>query len=489
MSEKTIGRGWAARQGEEFGSSRANRIARNAVTAADVMQAARDTSVMRGYHDTYGVRVPKTAEITNQRQSGRCWMFTAYNVARHATMDFLDVDSFEFSQAFGMFYDKLEKANAMLEHVIATSGLPADSREVQFVLQEGMSDGGYYHFAMNLIAKWGVVPKDAMPETACSKSSSQMDAQLERLLRRDAGILRRAYDEGRGENELRALKDDMLSDVYRMLSICLGEPPARFDFVCTVGKKCKADASKVKAVEPQKEDDSGEDKGEKGEPKDQKLVLRDPGITPLEFAERYLPFDPHDYVSLVSMPGKTRPYGHAYHLTLTDSVVGGDPHHVLNVEPELLDQVAVNSLRAGVPVSMACDVMQEFPRNVEDFKYVLSTDGMDLEGLFDVKLGMDRGEMIDMCETGLTHAMTFQGVELGDDGKPRAWRIENSWGKEQGKDGYLIMTADWFHTYGGEVDVRREFVPTELLKMWDETPVEDVAPWSGVTSGFARKLR
>ncbi|WP_072499699.1 C1 family peptidase [Olsenella phocaeensis] len=487
MSEKTIGRDWAARQNEEFCSSRANRIGRNAVTATDVMQAARDTSVMRGYHDTYGVRVPKTADITNQRQSGRCWMFTAYNVARHATMDFLDVDSFEFSQAYGMFYDKLEKANAMLENVIATAGLPADSREVQLVLEDGMGDGGYYHFAMNLIAKWGVVPKDAMPETACSKSSAQMDAQLERLLHRDAGILRRAHAEGKGEDELRALKEDMLSGVYRMLAICLGEPPARFDFVCTVGKRHKADASKVKAIEPQK-DEEPKDAGEKDGPKEQKLVLRDPDITPLEFAERYLPFDPHDYVSLVSMPGKTRPYGHAYHLTLTDSVVGGDPHHVLNVEPELLDQVAVNSLKAGVPVSMACDVMQEFPRHVDDFKYVLSTDGMDLEGLFDVELGMGRDEMIDMCETGLTHAMTFQGVELDEDDKPKAWRIENSWGKEQGKDGYLIMTADWFHTYGGEVDVRREFVPDELLKMWDETPVEDVAPWSGITSGFARRL-
>ena len=251
---KAIDPDWAAQEASDFAQSRANRIARNAVTATNVMQAARDTSAMRTYHDTYGISVPKTAEITNQRQSGRCWMFSSMNVARHATMKYLDVDTFEFSQAYGMFYDKLEKANAMLERIIATRDLPFDSREVCYILDDGMSDGGYWPFAMNLIKKYGLVPKDAMPETACSKSSSEMDAQLERLLHRDAGILRKAAADGVDEDLLHAQKDEMLDEVYRVLAICLGEPPQHFDLEVKVGPACQAEESKISEVAPTPKD-------------------------------------------------------------------------------------------------------------------------------------------------------------------------------------------------------------------------------------------
>lgn len=476
---KALDPDWAAQQNQEFQESRANHIARNAVTATNVMQAARDTSVMRTYHDTYGISISKTGDITNQRQSGRCWMFSAFNVARHAAMDYLDVDTFEFSQAYGMFYDKLEKANAMLERIIETKDLPYDDRSVCEILDNGMSDGGYYSFAMNLISKWGLVPKSAMPETAASKNSSEMDAQLNRLLHRDAGILRKAYKDGASEELLESQKGDMLDEVYRVLAICLGEPPAKFDLEVEVGPNCKAEESKIQEVTPKPEHEDAKD----NKPK---RILRDFDITPLEFASHYAPFDPNDYVDLVSMPGDARPYGHAYHLTLTDSVVDGKPNHLLNVKSEELDKTAIASLKAGVPVSFSCDVMQQFPRHIEDYKYILSTDGIDLDGLFNVEFKMDRASMIDMRETSLTHAMTFEGVELNENGAPKAWRIENSWGKDQGKDGYLIASADWFHLYGGEVIVRREFVDPEILKAWDETPVEDVTPWSGMAQAYGR---
>lgn len=466
---------WAKERNAAFGKERANRVARNAVTSADVMAAARDTTKMRTYSDTFGVTVPKTAEVTNQRQSGRCWFFSAMNALRHDTMTFLDVDTIEFSQAFGMFYDKLEKANSTLEYVIRTADLPDDAREVCYVLDYGMGDGGYYSFAMNVVRKWGIVPKYAMPETACSRNSSQMNAQLERLVRKHAFTLRRMHAGGASEAELRAAKQDMLADVHQLLATCLGEPPVTFDFVMKVGKGCKADAAKLSPIEPASDDAQGEKDDSRAS-----QVIRDLGITPLQFAERYVPVDPEDYVALVSMPGESRPYGHAYHLTLTDSVQGGTPIRVLNVEPQVLEQAAIASLKAGVPCAMSCDVMQEFPRSIEDFKYVLSLDGEDLNGLFGVDLSMTRADMIDARETSLTHAMCFQGVELDADGRPKAWRIENSWGKDQGKDGYLVMSADWFRLYGGEVDVRREFVPADVLRLWDEAPVEDVAPWSNI---------
>ena len=150
------------------------------------------------------------------------------------------------------------------------------------------------------------------------------------------------------------------------------------------------------------------------------------------------------------------------------------------MEPEVLDAAAVASLKAGVPCEMSCDVMQQFPRGIEDFPGVLALDTMDYEGLFDVDLQMERADMYDLRESSLTHAMTFQGVELGADGRPVAWRVENSWGKDACKDGFLVVSADWFHLYGGEVAVRREFVPEDVLRMWDELPADEVEPWSGM---------
>ncbi|RRF91271.1 MAG: peptidase C1 [Coriobacteriaceae bacterium] len=491
QDNRTVGTDWAAQKNASFSTERANRVARNAVTSSNVMAAARDTTKMRTYSDTYGISVPKTAKITNQRQSGRCWFFSAMNALRHDTMEFLDVDTIEFSQSFGMFYDKLEKANSTLEYAIRTADLPIDSREVCLVLEDGMGDGGYYSFAMNLVRKWGIVPKSAMPETACSKNSTQMNDQLGRLVRKGALELRRMHEAGAADDALRARKQEILADVHRLLATCLGEPPVTFDFELEVGEKCKADPAKVSEVEPEPKADKGE-KGEKDAPDaadkpKAKRILRDFGITPLEFAKRYVPVDPDDYVALVSMPGKDRPWGTAWHLTLTDSVQGGRPNRVLNVAPEVLDAAATASLRAGVPCAMACDVMQEFPRYIDDYKYVLSLDGLDLEGLFGVDLSMGRADMIDARETSLTHAMCFQGVELDGEGRPKAWRVENSWGKDMGKDGYLVMSADWFHLYGGEVDVRREFVPADVLRQWDEAPATDIAPWSNVCHALGKR--
>ena len=228
-----------------FSANRANRVARNAVTSMNVHAAARDVTTMRTYHDTFAVSRTRTGKVTNQRHSGRCWMFAAFNVARAATMDLLDVDDFEFSQAFGFFYDKLEKFNVGLEYVIETAALPLDSREVSGLLSHCMGDGNYYPAAMNIIRKWGLVPKDAMPESACTKDADQMNAQLERLFRKSAMELRRLAAEGADVADLREAKEGMVADCHRVLCVCLGEPPLTFDLEVPVGRNCSADAEKI----------------------------------------------------------------------------------------------------------------------------------------------------------------------------------------------------------------------------------------------------
>ena len=460
---------------KKFGASRGNRIARNAVTSMDVFAAARNPVSMRTYRDTYGVAVKTPKTVTNQRQSGRCWMFTTLNTLRPQTCRLLDVDDFEFSQSYGMFYDKLEKANSFLEYIIETAARPIDDRVVAFLLDNAAADGGQWRFAANLISKWGLVPKDAMPETACSKNSAQMNRYLQRLLRRDAGILRKAAAAGEDADALRAHKQEMMGDVHRMLCICLGEPPATIDFIHEVGEHAEVDSSKVNDAE-----------GGPVTPDAKPVrILRDRGLTPQEFQRRYAPFDPNDYVDLLSCPGDSRPFGHVYGVSWMDAVEGAPLTRFLNMPMDVLERAAVASLKAGWGCYMACDVGQEFARHIDDFPGVLGLDTIDAASLFDVDLDMDKGSMYDLRESELTHAMTFEGVELDDTGRPLAWRVENSWGKDACKDGYLIMSADWFRLYGGEVVVRREFVDAETLRAWDTLPTEMRDPWSGI-NGYAR---
>lgn len=470
-----------------FSESRANRIARNAVTSSDIVKAARNPSAMRTYRDTYGISRKRTGQVTNQRQSGRCWLFATYNVARAKTMELLDVDSFEFSQAYGMFYDKLEKANAFLCHICQTASLPMGDRSVAWLLDNPISDGGEFRFAANLIAKWGLVPKDVMPETACSKNSSQMNTQLERLLRHDAVILRKHAAQGASADELADLRKEMLAGVHRILNVCLGEPPERFDFEVAIGKDAQVNTGVISEVLPGEQAKSDADDSADNASASPRRILRDMNITPVEFRDRYVPFDPANYVELISAPGEEHPFNHLFGIPLMDTVVGGDRWRFLNVEPAVVEQAAIASLKAGVPCYMACDVMQQFGRNLEDFPGVLACDTMDFEGLFDVDLSMTRAEMFDYHETSFTHAMTFQGVELDGDGSPLAWRVENSWGKDACKDGYLIMSADWFRTYGANVVVERRFVDDATLKLWDTLPIEDTTPWSGLGTAFSKK--
>ena len=451
-----------------FGRERANRIARNAVTSADVHKAARSPITMRTYTDTFGVSLPAAKTVCNQRQSGRCWMFATLNVLRARMLRTLDVNDFEFSQTYGMFYDKYEKANAYLGNVVATAHLPWDDRTVSWLMQEGSAaqDGGEWSFAAALIEKWGVVPKQAMPETACTKNSRQMNATLERLLHRDAVALRHAVADGVGEDALEELRQSMLADVHRVLCSCLGEPPLVFDLELEVGEHARVDEALVSEGEPAP-----------AAGKKPRRILREQGLTPQEFARRYVSFDAADYVELVHLPAEGLEFGHAYGIRWFDTVAGARRLRFLNVPIERVEQATVASLKAGVPCYMACDVSQEHGRALEDFPGTLALDTMDRESLFGVELGMSRADMLNSRETRFTHAMTFQGVELAQDGTPVAWRVENSWGKDACKDGYLIMSGEWYRLFGGDVVVERRFVDEETLRAWDEAPLELHEPW------------
>ena len=462
---------------KRFARSRANRIARNAVTADGVAKAARNPIAFRAYAKPFDVSLEAPTLVTNQKKTGRCWLFTTYNTLRQRWARAIDCGSVDFSHAYGQFFDKLEKANSFLGHVIETIDRPYDDRVVEHLMRHPIPDGGEWRFAANLIEKWGMVPAEVMPETICSEDSDQMNAMLERLLRKDAGVLRRAFREGAGIDVLRDMVEEMLFAVHRVLCVCLGEPPVHFDLVVEMGPEATLDDEHHVGATVEIQGPLEGPGGHAEERKGSKRILKHRNLTPQAFAKDYLGYDASDYVDLISFPLDDPPFRQVYGVRWLDSVVGGEPMRFLNVPMDELEDAAIASLDAGEACYFGCNVGQNSPRTLEDFPGILGLDTMDYDGLFDIDLTMEKGEMFELREAYLTHAMTLQGYSRGSNGRPSAWRVENSWGKESCDQGYFTITEDWWRLYSGEVVVRRCFVDEKTLELWDSGKAQMTEPW------------
>ena len=477
-------------------------VARNAATSAGVRAAAKNPLPYRVYHDTYSVSLTPTGDVTNQRKSGRCWLFSALNVVRDRMMSTLGTTKLELSQAYLQFWDKLEKSASFLDEMIRLADKPIDDREVVYWLQEPTSDGGWWDAAAALIDKYGVMPKACMPDTANSQAPSDMDEVLFRKLRQDAMELRAAVTKEASPEELAQMKNAMLADVYRILAVSLGEPPTRFTFEYVAdARKSEEDkegegagenngTSQTSATEAEAAENAQSTstnspapgspealmakKAKDGQPEN---FTRIEDITPQEFFARYAGVSMSDFINLGNVPGQTRPYGSILQLEHQGSIAGV-PIRMLNVPIDVLKDAVITQLKAGHPAWMACDVLKNMDRS--DPAGLLDTETLDYEALFGMPFGMDKATSFDARETELNHAMTFQGVNLDAAGKPIAWRVENSWGKDACKDGYFIITDRWFDAYVGQAIVHRDYVPADIVAAWDDpaTPVVHMDPWS-----------
>ena len=480
-------------------------VARNAATSAGVRAAAKNPLPYRVYHDTYSVSLTPTGDVTNQRKSGRCWLFSALNVVRDRMMSTLGTTKLELSQAYLQFWDKLEKSASFLDEMIRLADRSIDDREVVYWLQEPASDGGWWDAAAALIDKYGVMPKACMPDTANSQATSDMDEVLFRKLRQCAMELRAAVAKGASAGELAQMKGAMLADVYRILAVSLGEPPARFTFEYVADARkseegegasesnvaSQADGtSQTSAAEPEAAKNTQSTSADSPAPGSPEALMtkkakdsqpenftRIEDVTPQEFFARYAGVRMSDFINLGNVPGQTRPYGSILQLEHQGSIAGV-PIRMLNVPIDVLKDAVIAQLKAGHPAWMACDVLKNMDRS--DPAGLLDTETLDYEALFGMTFDMDKATSFDARETELNHAMTFQGVNLDATGKPTAWRVENSWGKDACKDGYFIITDRWFDAYVGQAIVHRDYVPADIVAAWDDpaTPVVHMDPWS-----------
>ena len=427
----------------DFGAQRANRVAMNAVTNNGLLASAiRREAVEQDVHE-YSISLGQ-GEICNQKQSGRCWMFAALNTLRYQVMKKYDLKTFELSQAYLFFWDKLEKSNYFLESILDTLDEPANGRLVSYLLMAPVNDGGQWDMLCNLIEKYGVVPKTAYPESKASSGSREMDMTLTEKLREDACILRKLHKEGKGLDELRARKTRMLGEIYRLLCICLGEPPKTFTF----------------------------------EYRDQNNNFhREEGLTPKSFFEKYVGVDLSDYVSLINAPTEDKPYGRSYTVQYLGNVKEGSAVRYLNLPIEELKKAAIAQMKDGQPVWFGCDVGKHSERD----SGIMDLDIRGLEDLLDTRFTMTKAERLDYGQSLMTHAMVFQGVNLDENGKPNRWRVENSWGKEPGKDGYYLMTDRWFDEYMYQVVVNKKYLTAEQIAAYEAEPIA-LEPWDPMGS-------
>ena len=429
-----------AQVNEEFFADRANVVAKNAVSAQGVRAVARVPEAAALNTATFDVEV-KTGERTDQQRSGRCWMFAALNTFRIRTMRKFNLANYEFSQAYPMYWDKLEKANWFLENVIDTLDEPLNSRLMAFLLADPVGDGGQWDMFAALVRKYGVVPKEAMPETACSSNTTDLDGYLTRYLRSCAQRLRSAYAEGADADSLRAQKKQMMGDVQTMLNICLGTPPSTFD---------------VRLRD-----------------KDDKLVLTGT-YTPQEFFAEAVGIDIDDYVSLISAPTADKPFGKTYTVARLGNVVEAGGVLYLNLPPADLKAAAIAQLKDDYPVWFGCDVDQSFVRA----DGAMDLQALDIDGLFGVEVmaGFDKAARLDYGESLMTHAMVLEGVNFDAQGNSTLWKVENSWGKDRAKNGFDSLTDAWFDEYVYQVVVDKKYLTPEQREALAAEPIV-LEPW------------
>lgn len=408
----------------DFNADKCHRIAMNAVTQNGVTKSAVSQAALREDVHQFSINL-KQGEITNQKSSGRCWMFAALNTMRFAIIKKLNLETYELSQNYPLFWDKLEKSNYFLENILATLDEPTGGRLIAWLLSAPLGDGGQWDMFCALVDKYGVVPKDAMPETECSSNTREMDKFLTLKLREYACKLRAMHAEGKSAQELAGEKEAMLSTIYRMLCICLGEPP------------------KTVTLEVRDKDDK---------------FIRDAGITPQEFFKKYVGWDLNKYVSLINAPTADKPYGRTFTVRFLGSVHEGRPVKYLNLPIESLKRAAIAQLKDGQPVWFGSDVGQWLVRQGG----LMDMNVLELEQLFDTDFPMDKAQRLDYGESLMTHAMVLMGVNLDEDGKPTRWRVENSWGKDAGKDGYYIMSDKWFDEFTYQVVVDEKYLTDEI---------------------------
>jgi bleomycin hydrolase len=419
----------------------ANRALMNAISNNDINQLALNRELINANDDVFNISL-NVEGITNQESSGRCWLFAALNLMRPEVKEKYKLKSFEFSEVYLFFWDKLEKANYFLETVIETRDRDIDDRELQDILDDPIPDGGWWNYAVNLIEKYGAVPKDLMPETANSSNSRWINKTLNNLARQDAVELRAMAGQGKKPVMLRQRKMEMMKDIYRLLVFHFGLPPQKFTW--------------------------------RAQDKDGHLVEKT--ATPVEFYRQVVGADLNRFVVLCDYPSFS--YGDHYQLNFCTNMPETPDMHFINLNIERLKKYAALSVEDSVPVWFGADVGWQMERD----HGIMAAGIYDYESLFDIQDRMNKADRIRYRVTTPNHAMLFVGADTSG-GKVLKWRVENSWGSDKGNKGYWTLYDDWIDQYVFTVIIDKKYIADEDLRLFDRKP-KKIPAWDPLRNRF-----
>ncbi|MDA9378835.1 C1 family peptidase [Limosilactobacillus reuteri] len=413
---------------KEFHSRKDAEIIARAIQKNGIKAASEDPTASERLHRAFSYEI-KTGKPTNQRHSGRCWSFAALNTLRHKFATKYKFKDFELSQNYLFFWDRIERANMFFQKIIATADKPLHDRTVDFYLSFALNDGGQWANAASIIEKYGVVPEYVMPDTHNTKDTSDVAEVFDSLMRKDAIELRAMVQTNASATELQEAQERMMGDVYKIAAYSFGEPPAKFDL------EYRDDDKKFHQVL---------------------------GLTPLKFYHEYFDTNLSDYVVVTNAPDHEM--DRSYLMPAQDSVVDGLPIKFVNVPFAELQEGAIKQLQAGETVWVGNDVLQQMDR-----KRGLM-DAYHREELLDVDFVMDKKHRLETKQAVVSHAMTLTGFDMVND-QPTRWKIENSWGKDNGDNGYFVMTQDWFEEYTYEAVINKKYLSDRVKKVAASEPV------------------
>ena len=417
---------------KSYAGNASDKALRNILVTNSPAKLALNYENTTAFDDHFSNRVESKA-VTDQKSSGRCWMFTGMNVLRNKAIRQHDLPAdFQFSQAYTFFYDQLEKSNLFLQAIIDTYKLPMDSQEVQWLFKNPLSDGGQFTGIANLIDKYGLAPAEAMPETFNTNNTSSISNLIQLKLREYGLQLREMAKNGQNSNTLLNKKTEMLGTIYRMLALTFGEPPAQFTW---------------------------QQHNAKGE------IVSTDTYTPKSFYEKFAKTDFSKYYMVMNDP--TREYYKVYEIQYDRHVYDGQNWRYINLPMKEIAPMCIASIKDSTMMYFSCDVAKFLNRD----KGFMDMNNYDYESLFGTTFGMDKKQRVATHASGSSHAMTLCAVDLDKDGNASKGMVENSWGSSYGHNGFLIMTNDWFNEYMFRVVLEEKYIPAGIRSLLDQEPI------------------
>lgn len=419
---------------DNFNKDQQNELLRNAVSNNNLKPLVVNRDKVQNRNHVFSKKIDIKVKNTDQKDSGRCWIFALLNLMRFQMIKKYKLDEdFEFSQNYLFFFDKLEKANYFLHNIIETKDSPNDSRIFEFLMNNPVDDGGQWNMLVNLVLKYGVIPKTSMNETHASSKSDELSGILNERLKTFAFEIRT----GKGAKKI----EQYMEEIYKILVIFLGEPPRKITWEYYSKKKDKNTYKVIKDV------------------------------SPLDFYRKYVPYNIQDMVCLINVPDKTRPYYKKYDIKYLGNVVNGQNTNYMNVPMDVMVEMCKKSIDHDQPIWFGCDVGKYSEKKTG----ILDKELLKYELIFGDPIEMSKGNKLQYYINILNHAMIIKGYNKLN-GQINRWLVENSWGDYNEMDGNMEMSMNWFENYVLEVVVHKRFLSRKLRGTLKSKPIL-LEPW------------